>query len=61
MLDTIRELVDRAGSLAELKAMLEADTPNRDAADLALAMRQALVVAELAGRAEILAPDPADG
>ncbi len=54
LLDEIRAMVEKAESLEQLKAMLEAAAP--DPASLAAAMKQALLVAELTGRAEIGVP-----
>jgi phage gp29-like protein len=53
MLAKIKAIVANAGSLEEMKAMLEAAAPQLDAVDLADAFNQALLLAELTGRAEI--------
>jgi phage gp29-like protein len=56
MLARIKAIVAGAGSLEEMKAMLEAAGPELSAADLADAFSQALLLAELTGRAEIQGP-----
>jgi phage gp29-like protein len=53
LLAKIKAIVASAGSLEEMKAMLEAAGPELSAADLADALNQALLLAELTGRAEI--------
>lgn len=52
VLATIREMVSQAGDLEELRALLETASGG-DLADLEAAMRQAMLLAELTGRAEI--------
>lgn len=57
LVDTIRELVTRADSLAEVRDGLMALKPDMPAEGLARAMQLALAYAELSGRAEIAAGD----
>jgi phage gp29-like protein len=52
LLTTIREIADQAENLDELRTLLETASGG-DLADLEAAMRQAMLLAELAGRAEI--------
>lgn len=52
VLVTIKEMASQAGDLEELRALLETASGG-DLADLEAAMRQAMLLAELTGRAEI--------
>ncbi|MBI3447209.1 MAG: DUF935 family protein [Magnetospirillum sp.] len=56
LMGQIKALVNRAASLEDLSAELVRLYPKLDASDLALAMSQALQVAELTGRSEMVLP-----
>jgi len=53
LVDTLESMLDAAGSLDEFRAMLEAAWPQLPADGLAERLAEAMIAAELAGRAEV--------